>query len=622
VKADQTAVTGRVLDAGGKAVARAHVAVVGQYKGDYRIYQNRPGPAVLARGQADRRGRFRLLIPRMSPDRFRSVDVLAGSPGHALARVTLDTDARQPDVAVKLGKEQVVRVRLFDLQGKPARGVKVEVIGLFPPGGGRSSPGFLFHDPPADLPAWPAPATSDEKGRLALRGIGPDWDLFLLSRDGRFARQELQSMAPDRKGDKELTWSLAPARVAEGTVTYADTGKPLANARLTVVASRDKYRGPFYHVDSRTDEKGRFRFVAPVGERVVLWADPPAGQPYLIGSKVLTWPKGAVRLEGVRLTLPRGLTVRGTVTEKPSGRPVARATVEFVRFRDNNPFFNAPGASGVAVSDARGRFELTVVPGPAHLLVKGPTPDYLHEPISSDKLFGRGGGGGRLHYPDAWVALNLKPKSGPHEVAVTLRRGVTVRGRVVGPDGKPVARAELVCRNYIPSRHTLNGYFSRRVKEGRFELPGCDPAKAVQVFFLDTKNRLGAVVDLSGKQAGKPVTVKLRPCGTAKVRFVDARGNPFPDVKPQIGVVLTPGVPFMSNQRGKPLAGVGYPDRTRYRPDAQGRVTLPALIPGAKIWLSGVDGNNSYYTFTKEFTVGAGKTVDLGDVVVKSQREG
>jgi protocatechuate 3,4-dioxygenase beta subunit len=547
--------------------------------------------------------------------------VIAGAPGHGMARVELDLDAERHEVEFKLAREQVVRGRLFDLQGQPVKRVKVEVLWLFQRYPDKLYHGVLFHDPPQGLRAWPRAAVSDDQGRFELRGIGPDWNVKLHTRDERFARQDLESKARERKGKKELTWALAPARTAEGTLTYADTGKPVPHARLYVETWKDRFQGPFYHLQSRTDDRGRFRFVPPLGTEMLIHAYPPAGQPYLINSVSLTWAKADLLKKGIQVTLRRGILVRGTVTEKPSGRPVAGATVEFVRFEDNNTFANTPGKSPIPVTDARGRFELAVVLGPGHLLVKGPTVDYLHEEISSRKLHGIRSAGDWLNYPDALVALNLKPMPAPQELKVTLRRGVTVRGKVVGPDGKPVAEAQLVCRTYIPTGFNLNGVHFRKVKDGWFDLPGCDPEKSVPVFFLDVKNRLGAMVEMSGKQAAKPVTVRLQPCGTAKVRFVDGKGKPFLDVYPAAGVVLTEGVPFHMNDARKEVAGVAYPDRGRYKPDAQGRVTLPALIPGAKLWLSGTSAERFYLKFHREFKVEPGKTVDLGDIVARRQGE-
>ena len=91
---------------------------------------------------------------------------------------------------------------------------------------------------------------------------------------------------------------------------------------------------------------------------------------------------------------------------------------------------------------------MAVFPGAGHLLVEGPTPDYVHVEIGHEVIFHGGRGGSRL-YPDAFVKLDLPAKGEPKEVAVTLRRGATVRGRLLGPDGKPVARAILLHRLHV-----------------------------------------------------------------------------------------------------------------------------------------------------------------------------
>ena len=53
-------------------------------------------------------------------------------------------------------------------------------------------------------------------------------------------------------------------------------------------------------------------------------------------------------------------------------------------------------------------------------------------------------------------------------------------------------------------------------------------ARSYPVYLLDPKNRLGATVEISGKQAGgDPVVVRLAPCGSATLRLLDT-DLPFP----------------------------------------------------------------------------------------------
>ena len=299
-------------------------------------------------------------------------------------------------------------------------------------------------------------------------------------------------MPRTRKRALNLPSALAPARIIEGDVTYADTGKPVPNARLVIEAQPAEYDlNPHHMTDGQTDDQGRFRVSPPVGGFVRITAYPPAGSPYLLVFNGLEWPKANVVKREMHLTLPRGVLVRGIVTETPSGKPVAGARVDCEPNQDNNPFYrddvrpNFSELRTTSVSGPDGKFELAILPGPSHLLINGPTLDYIHAEITNKQLYTVRIAPNSRNYPDAFLALNLKPQPGPHEVAITLRRGVTLRGNMVDPDGKPVQKAVMVCRSYIPYGYDFNGKGGKELNDGQFEVAGCDPEKPVEVFFLE-----------------------------------------------------------------------------------------------------------------------------------------
>ena len=70
-----------------------------------------------------------------------------------------------------------------------------------------------------------------------------------------------------------------------------------------------------------------------------------------------------------------------------------------------------------------------------------------------------------------------RPEGGEQALDVRLRRGVTLRGRVVGPDDKPAGSFVLFSRSYRVSGYTLCNHpdLLRCVTDSQFELPGCDP---------------------------------------------------------------------------------------------------------------------------------------------------
>jgi hypothetical protein len=280
------------------------------------------------------------------------------------------------------------------------------------------------------------------------------------------------------------------------------------------------------------------------------------------------------------------------------------------------------GWQAMVLSGPDGMFQIVVLPGAGHLLVSGPTQDFIHREIAFNRLR-EDRPGGQRYYPDGLVELDLPAKSAPKDVTVVLRRGVTVQGRLVGPDGQPVDDALMFHRLNIAG-FDLSWRWPVKLTGGRFAVRGCDPVQTYSVYFLDPEHHWGAVAQISGKQAGAgPVTVRLARCGRASVRFLDAQGKPRKDLRISPTMVITPGAnryDEAAREKGLVVADeelLANLDRRNYwdlRSDAQGCTTYPALIPGVTYRL-GIVGNNEKWVF-KEFKVEADKTRDLGDIVV------
>jgi RNA polymerase sigma factor (sigma-70 family) len=625
----EVVVVGHVLDNTGKPLAAAEVALLSW---DLPVRNAKQGPwsrRVLGQDKTDGDGRFRLIAPPLSRDYQRKLMVLARGEAYALDWQHIEPHASEVPIEVRLMPEQVTRGRLVDLQGQPAAGVGIHVISISDPAKAkeRFSLPAMRRSPP-DLACWPELATTDGEGRFSLHGLSSAYSVTIGAQHERFAPQELSIESDDLKKGEEVTRALAPARRIEGTVTYADTGKPVPDARLFIETHPTEVElNPYHTSESQADGQGRFLISPTLGGFIRVAAFPPAGVPYLPVSKSLDWSKSTVVKRELHLALPRGVLVQGTVTEALSGKPVAGAHAEFMTFLDNNPYyredvFRHQGEHLTGVSGADGRFEVITLPGPGHLLINGPTLDYIHTEITTKQLEGTRVGPNRRNYPDALVKLSLKPQSEPYEVKATLRRGVTLTGRLVGPNGEAVQHAVMLCRSYIPYGYDLNsGKGAKEISDGRFELPGCDPEKRLEVFFLAPKSQLGARLELAAGTIGVgPVMVRLQPCGKATARFVRADGMPAPNIWPVTQLVITPG-DTINFDRTKPVADLiflanvdrehhNYPD---LQTDAQGRATFMNLIPAATHW---IEGSGPRARFHKEFTVGAGESLDLGEIKV------
>jgi RNA polymerase sigma factor (sigma-70 family) len=614
-------VSARVLNADGKPLAKASVALVG-YTGDTGRGADLEADhtRVLAQGQTDAEGRLRLAAPGAFPEELKGLYVLAWAPGYAFGLERLDPARAAAEVSLRLRPERVARGRLVDLQGQPAAGVAVSVgwVGKLRNG---LSDGMSASKTVRALAVWPETVRTDSQGKFVVHGLSDTGTSSLVIEDPRFAPQSMYFKGEELA--KEINLSLAPAQVIEGRVLQADTGKPVPHAVLTVYSSDQEF-GSFIGRGGKADAEGRFRVNPNAGKWFTVSAHAPAGEPYLAVEQRFKWPAGKVS-KHLDVTLPRGVLVRGKITEAGSGKPVKGAAVQYYPLQADNPNFRRDlisGWQGTEVSKADGAFHIPVLPGKGHLLVVGPNGRYLHEEIGANVLF-NGRPGGMRYYPDAIVKIDPPKGERVLDVAVALRRGVSVKGRLVGPKGEPVGKALLICRLHVDA---LSPYwrFPVEVRDGKFELHGLDPEKPCPVAFLEPEKRWGTTVQLSGKDAGKEATVRLQPCGQAVARFLDAQGKPVADHRPMLDIVVTPGphrYDFKAAEKGQLAADQDFLaniDRHNYWKgpvsDAQGRCTFPALIPGVTYRLSNF--RKGMHFVERDFTVEAGKTFDAGDITI------
>ena len=139
---------------------------------------------------------------------------------------------------------------------------------------------------------------------------------------------------------------------------------------------------------------------------------------------------------------------------------------------------------------------------------------------------------------------------------------------------------------------------------------------------------MGRDLEVSGKQAGEEPTIRLQPCGKARARFVGPDGQPVARARaldrvrrharpsdfsqdPRIGASCRP-MPRVVQHRPQALPGEARP-----LTDAEGRITLPALIPGARTGSWTARHPSKGDQVRKEFTVKPGETLDLGDILIE-----
>ena len=436
--------------------------------------------------------------------------------------------------------------------------------------------------------------------------------------DGRFASQSFRIRTDAHDGAKEFSQALQPATIINGQVLAADTGEPIPGTVISMSAG----------LRIRADEHGRYTTNVRPATRYQAEVFPPDGAPYLAIEQDVSCPKGTVK-KTQDVKLPRGVWVRGKVIEQGSARPVAGATVQWLAARSAGPIW-CRGWQAVVLTKDDGSYQIVVPPGKGHLFVYGPTSDYVLEVIGSRMLYS-GMPGGERYYAHDIIPWDVKAGDSPHEMSSQLRLGKIVKGRLIGPAGQSVDNVEIVALLHFNYFHVnWRGDLTIHARDGAFELHGLDPEKSTRVSFLDADHQWGATVDLSGEQSGKDIEVQLLPCGQAKARFVAPDGKPIPKISSQLEILGSSGPSSRTRtaeaqaQLAADAAAVINLDRKHYWngqfTDADGRITLPDLIPGATYRIndwSTVNDEEKGVQVRRDFTVKAGETLNLGDILIE-----
>jgi RNA polymerase sigma factor (sigma-70 family) len=615
-------VTGRVLDPDGKPVKGAFVDLVAAERRPWVGASEEDEQAtLLGQGQSDGDGRYRLDVPRTTSSRVHGIAAMAAAPGYAAGMAILNPDAEQPVADIRLQPEQIVRARLMELTGAPAKGVEVHTWqGAHLPKGLRAGP--------------PPVIKADDQGRIELTGIASSSNITLHVRDMRYARQDLHIDSTKATPSQEVTLVLQPARIIEGRVLAADTGQPIPNAVVSALTwVRTQYAAGGFTSKFRADAQGRYIMNPIAGDTYTMSAFPTGGEPYLIPQEELKWTKGAVKMTH-DIRMPRGVLIRGKVTEAGTNRPLAASSIQYMPMRASGRDGVMSGWGAIVATREDGTFQIAVAPGKGHLLIHGPSGDYILGEIGSNTLYS-GQPGGMRNRAHAVIPYEVKAGDPPHEVATTLRPGVTIKGRVEGPDGQTITDGFIVTTLIIEAQAPFwRGDYQVPIRDGRFELHGLDPKGTTRVYVLDPQHEWGATVDLSGKQTGEDLTIRLQPCGQARARFVGPDGQPVAGYQPAFEFVATPGpnrTSFNEHDRTKLSADADLAanvDRKHHwnlpRTDANGGFTMVSLIPGALYRINDMSTNNDAtkgIQLRKDFTVKPGQTLDLGDILIEKPRE-
>jgi hypothetical protein len=560
-----------------------------------------------------------------------------------------DNAEKLAEMTVKLTRDVPVEGRVVDLQGKPVAGVRVQVLDVKvrEDGGdlkafvadlqsrryadGQILPGFAGTILDPALLGLRRSAVTGADGRFRLTGISGECLVGL-----RFAGPTIETAevyvltrpAPTVRLPRNRVYygavfdhAAAPTRPIEGVVRDKDTGEPLAGVTLqarlpSALGHRDQDR----YLRTTTDLKGRYRLVGLPREEKhlerwerLLQALPAPGQPYLPAAKTRRTDPGLDPVT-VDFTLKRAVLIRGRVTDKATGRPVA-ALVRYGAFVDNPHLKEAPGfrtSDHDMVRTAEdGSFTLVGLPGRGLLAAKaadreeegryvtGAGADEIQGPRYGADHFNTEPGPCNPYEFNTLAEVNPAKDAGSIVRDLVLDPGRTVTVTIVDPDGKPVKGASI---------DGVRGVWLHRkdLPTAEFRLTGVDPKHPRWYFVRHRGRNLGTVVLLKGDEP-MPVTVRLQKCATITGRVVDEDGLPRPAWI--MSVIQT------EQLKGKGSFGVGGspPEGT----GKDGRFRIEGVIPGHKVGVYAGKNPSYFDPLVTGLTLKAGERKDLGDVKAK-----
>ena len=651
-------IEGRVLDITGTPLGKADVAVLASLIANNGLHRNLP--VVLGQATTNGRGTFCATMPSLPSYQVQSLSIIARRNGYGMGIHEMNADDLHQTVTFHLDQEQIVRGRVAGPDGHAAARIKMD-LRMFGEICTSNRSEITWGPEPERRPAaWPEPPVTDEQGRFVLHGIPQSeaetlW-LDIVVTDSRFAPfnrdlyfggagQRAPYLRVRNASADELAIQLEAPTFIRGRVICRDTKQPIPYAWLSVFGCDMDVQPADTQacgVWVQANVKGRFEARIRPSKYVVIYTYPPLGLPYPAWSQVTEIVEGTNPHE-VNVEVPRGILLRGKVIEEGSGRGVAGAGVEYQMRTYDKEFkqiiYWAAEYRQVLTFDD-GTFEMAVVPGVAHLMVKAPSPDFITQFITFGDLQ-HDQPGGFFYGVNGLVKIDPKPGIDLVEATIPLRRGLTVHCQVVGPQGQPVDKAALLTpTDSLMGLNDINSAYVHVVFNGRLELHGCDPSNLRRIYILDNKNQWGATVDVNAdKLQGKTLTVRLLPCGVATMRLVDQDGHPWDSCHPAITVQLvylnSPASTFDRNWDDHLGWFMWDLDKSRYAPlqtNSQGRVTLPTLIPTAPYILRFYDGRpepkprdtqavEKWLKETEfEFSVRPSQTLDLGEItIIRSQ---
>ena len=281
------------------------------------------------------------------------------------------------------------------------------------------------------------------------------------------------------------------------------------------------------------------------------------------------------------------------------------------------PEYNTSGFLGNFKTDEKGAFQIPVISGRGILgtCVRRGAPYRLGVGLENIKGLDSRGLAPVPALPNPIMPMNfhtlveINPRPGEESVAVDigLDRGRTLKGKLVGPDGEPVAGALM-----MGVEEFYQTWSERPLPTAEFGMHALGTQRKRGLLFYHEAKQLAGAYVVKHDEAG-PVTVRLERCETWSGRLVDRVGLPL------AGALLTCNRTILDQDLedlDRTLDKGAFP--ASIKTDKDGPFRLSGLVPGLEYSLMVFKDGRRVGRVPADLTTRAGEVKELGDFTVES----